>query len=209
MQGRGAGGCVSLRPTPGKALFFRRGAKTFCREEPPAAMGVCASFPGKPYSSVEGRKLFAGKRRRRRCGFAPHSQESLILPLRGANLLPGKAPGVCVSLRLTPRESLIPPLRGENQLPGEAPAAVGVCASFQGKPYFSVEGRKPIAGKRRRRLCAFAPHTRESLILPSRGATFCPEKPPAAEGVCAPYPGKPYPSVEGRKLFAGKSPRRR
>ena len=56
MQGRGAGGGVGLRLIPGKALFFRQGAQTFCREEHPAAVWVCASHPGKPYSSVEGRK---------------------------------------------------------------------------------------------------------------------------------------------------------
>ena len=66
LPGKGAGGCcVSLRPIPRKALFFRRGAQTFCREEAPAAAGVCAPFPGKPYSSVERRKPVAGKRRRR------------------------------------------------------------------------------------------------------------------------------------------------
>ena len=74
--------------------------------------------PGKPYSSVEGRKPFAGKRRRRLREFAPHSRESLILPLRGANRLPGKGA-----------------------------AAVGVCATFPGKPYFSVEKRKPFTRK--------------------------------------------------------------
>ena len=52
------GSCVSLRPIPGKALFFRRGAQTGCREKAPAAVGVCAPLPGKPYSSVEGRKPF-------------------------------------------------------------------------------------------------------------------------------------------------------
>ena len=63
--------------------------------------------PGKPYSSVEGRKPFAGKRRRRLREFAPHSRESLILPLRGANRLPGKgAGGSCVSLRPIPRKGL-------------------------------------------------------------------------------------------------------
>ena len=99
--GKAPGGCVGLRLTPGKALFFRRGAQTFCREEPSAAVWVCASFPGKPYSSVEGRKPVARKRRRRLLGFAPHSRESLILPLRGANFLPGRAAGGWVSLRLT------------------------------------------------------------------------------------------------------------
>ena len=41
------GGCVSLRPIPRKALFFRREAQTLHREEPP---GGCVSLrlpPGK------------------------------------------------------------------------------------------------------------------------------------------------------------------
>ena len=61
LQGRGAAGCESLRPIPGKALFLRREAQTFHREEPPPAAGVCASLPGKPYSSVERRKPFTRK----------------------------------------------------------------------------------------------------------------------------------------------------
>lgn len=32
-----------------------------CRGEPPAAVRVCASLPGKPYSFVEGRKPFTGE----------------------------------------------------------------------------------------------------------------------------------------------------
>ncbi len=161
LQGRGAGGCGSLRPAPGKALFFRRGAQTFCREEAPAAAGVCAPFPGKPYSSVEGRKPVAGKRRRRPWEFAPPSRESLISPSRSANLSPGKAP-----------------------------AAVGVCAQLPGKPYFSVEGRKPFTRKSPRRLREFAPHSRESLISPSRGANPSPGKAPGGRGSLRPIPGK-------------------
>ena len=104
---KAAGGCGSLRPPPWKALFLRRGAQTFRRGIRPEPVGVCASLPGKPYSSVEGRKPFAGKRRRRRpCEFAPHSRESLILPLRGANPAPGKGAGGRVSLRLPPGKAL-------------------------------------------------------------------------------------------------------
>ena len=61
LQGRGAVGCESLRPIPGKALFLRRGAQTLHPEKPPAAVGVCASLPGKPYSSVERRKPCTGE----------------------------------------------------------------------------------------------------------------------------------------------------
>ena len=145
LQGRGAVGCESLRPIPGKALFLRRGAQTLHPEKPPAAVGVCAPLPGKPYSSVEGRKPFAGKRRRRLREFAPHSRESLILPLRGANRLPGKGAGGRGSLRLLPGKALF--LRREAQ---------------------TFHPEKP------RRLREFAPPSRESLILPSRGANPSP-----------------------------------
>ncbi len=88
-------------------LLLCVGAQTGCPEEPPPApVGVCASLPGKPYSSVEGRKLFAGKRRRRRCEFAPPFRESLISPLRGANFLQGRGAVGCGSLRLPPGKAL-------------------------------------------------------------------------------------------------------
>ena len=132
--------------------------------------------PGKPYFSVEGRKPFAGERRRRRCGFAPHTRESLILPLRGANFLPGRAPGGRGGLRLTPGKALFFRQEAQTFHPDKAPAAVRVCASFPGKPYSSVEGRKLIAGKSHRRPRGFAPCTRESRILPSRGANLLPGK---------------------------------
>ena len=38
LQGRGAVVCESLRPAPGKALFFRRGAQTLHPEKVPAAV---------------------------------------------------------------------------------------------------------------------------------------------------------------------------
>ena len=60
----------------------------------------------------------------------------------------------------------------------------------------------------RRRLCGFAPHTRKSLISPLRGANFLQGRGAVAAGVCASLPGKAYSSVERRKPFAGKSPRR-
>ncbi len=170
MPGRAAGSGGSLRLGVEKALFFRRGAQTLCREEPPAAVWVCALESGKPYSSVEGRKLFAGKSPRRPRGFAPHTRESHILPLRGANQLPGRAAGDRGGLRLIPGKALFFRREAQTNCREEAPAAMRVCASHPGKPYSSVERRKLIAGKSHRRPRGFAPHTRESLILPLRGA---------------------------------------
>ena len=106
LPGRAPAGCVSLRLTPGKALFLRREAQTLQPEKAPAAVWVCASLPGKPYSSVEGRKPFTRKSPRRLCEFAPPSRESLILPLRGANPSPGKAPAAGESLRPAPGKAL-------------------------------------------------------------------------------------------------------
>ena len=227
-----------MRPAPGKALFFRREAQTLHPEEHPAAVRVCAPLPGKPYSSVERRKPSARKSPRRLWEFAPPSPESLILPLRGANPSPGKAAGGGVSLRPAPGKALFFRREAQTLRPEEPPPAVGVCASLPGKPYSSVERRKPFAGKSRRRRCEFAPRSRESLILPSRGANRPPgkasavgeslrpapgkalffrreaqtvrlEKPPPSVRVCAPLPGKPYFSVERRKPSAWKSLRRR
>ena len=177
MPGKGAGGRGSLRLLPGKALFLRREAQTFHPEKPPAAVGVCAPLPGKPYSSVERRKPFTGKSARSQCEFAPPSRESLITPLRGANRLPGKGA-----------------------------AAVGVCASFPGKPYFSVEKRKPFTRKSAGGRGSLRPIPGKALFLRRGAQTLHPEKPPAAVGVCAPLPGKPYSSVEGRKPFTREEP---
>ena len=140
-------------------------------------MGVCAPLPGKPYSSVERRKPFTGKSARSQCEFAPPSRESLITPLRGANRLPGKGA-----------------------------AAVGVCASFPGKPYFSVEKRKPFTRKSAGGRGSLRPIPGKALFLRRGAQTLHPEKPPAAVGVCAPLPGKPYSSVERRKPFTREEP---
>ncbi len=156
-----AGGGGGLRLIPGKALFFRRG-----------------------------RKLFAGKRRRRVWEFAPHSRESLILPSRGANLLPGRATGGCGGLRLTPGKALFFRQGAQTFCRDKAPAAVWVCASYPGKPYSSVERRKPFAGKSRRWRCGFAPHSSESLILPLRGANQLPGRAPGGRGGLRLTPGK-------------------
>ena len=140
----------------------------------PPAVGVCAPFPGKPYSTVEGRKHFDWKSLRRRCEFAPHSRESLILPSRGANLAPGKAAAGRESLRLTPGKALFLRRGAQTFCREKPPPAVRVGAPPPGKLYSTVEGRKPCAWKSRRRRWEFAPHPRESLIPPSRGANLAP-----------------------------------
>ena len=178
-------------------------------------MGVCAPFPGKPYFSVEGRKPFTGKSPRRLWGFAPHTRESLILPSRGANLLPGRAPGGCESLRLIPGKDLFHRQGAQTFCREKAPAAVRVCASFPGKPYSSVEGRKLFAGRGAGGRVSLRLTPGKALFHRGGAQTFCREEAPAAVwvcalelGVCASHPGKPYSTVERRKLFAEKSRRR-
>ena len=125
-------------------------------------------------------------------------RESLILPSRGANLLQGRGAGGCGSLRPIPGKGLFLRREAQTFCREEAPAAAGVCAPFPGKPYSSVERRKPVAGKRRRRPWEFAPPSRESLILPSRGANPSPGKsrrrlrefaPPSRESLILPLRG--------------------
>lgn len=126
-----------------------------------AAGGVGLRLGAGSLRPIERRKHFAGKRRRRWCEFAPwsrefapHTRKSLILPLRGANLLSGRAPGGRGGLRLTPGKALFFRRGAQTFCREEAPAAVGVCALESGKPYSTVEGRKLFAGKRRRQLAA-------------------------------------------------------
>ena len=114
-------------------------------------------------------------------------RESLILPSRGANLLQGRGAGGCGSLRPIPGKGLFLRREAQTFCREEAPAAAGVCAPFPGKPYSSVERRKPVAGKRRRRPWEFAPPSRESLILPSRGANPSPGKSPRRRREFAPH----------------------
>ena len=170
--------------------------------------GVCASHPGKPCFTVDGRKPFTGKSPRRRCGFAPwsrefapHTRESLILPLRGANFLQGRGAGGGVGLRLIPGKTLFHRCGAQTFYREKPPAAMWVCASFPGKPYSSVEGRKLFAGKSRRRLCEFAPHTQESLILPLRGANLLPGKAVGGRGSLRPTPVKALFYRRGAQTF--------
>ena len=105
--------------------------------------------------------ICTGARRRQLREFAPHSRESLILPLRGANFLQGRGAGGRGSLRLLPGKALC--LRREAQT-------------------FHPE--------KRRRLREFAPHSRESLISPSRGANLLQGRGAGGCGSLRPIPGK-------------------
>ena len=80
--------------------------------------------------------LYVGESRRSQCEFAPPSRESLILPLRGANPSPGKAPRRRCEFAPHSRESLILPSRGANLSPGRAAAGCGSLRLTPGKALF-------------------------------------------------------------------------
>ena len=148
-------------------------------------MRVCASHPGKPYFSVEGRKLLPGKGA---CGC-----EGLRLGAGSLRLIPGK-PYSSVEGRkpiagkkrrrlweFAPhtRESLISPSRGANFCREKAPVAVRVCALEPG-------------------VCA---SFRESLILPLRGANFLPGKGAGGRVSLRPIPRKALFFRRGAQTF--------
>ena len=136
-------------------------------------MGVCAPYPGKPYSSVEGRKLFAGKRRRRPCEFAPTLRKALFFR-RGAQTFCREEPSAGVGFAPHSLESLISPLRGANLLPGRGASGRVSLRLTPGKALFFRQEAQTFCREKPRRLCEFAPYTQESLILPLRGANLLP-----------------------------------
>ena len=206
---RHSGGCEEFTFHPGKPYSHRWGRKPFAGRR---AAG-CEELHLRSHRILPSRaQTVAGKRRRRRCGFAPHSRlflvrarhlgknpgdyvwvaphsRSLILPLR-AQTFAGRVARMA-SLRPHP-ESLILPL-GKQTFCLEKPSAIigvtysvkalfyrrrrkpihgkrrrrGWCALHPGKPYSSVEGIG-FCRKSCRRLCGFAPHSRESFILVRR-----------------------------------------
>lgn len=73
-------------------LLLCVGAQTLHREKPPAAAGVCASLPGKPYSSVERRKPIAGKSAGGRGSLRPTPGKALFFRRGAQTLHPGEHP---------------------------------------------------------------------------------------------------------------------
>ena len=140
---------LSLRLPPVKALSHRRQAQTFCRERRRGPARVCASLPSKPYSTVGRRKPFGEKGAVGPPEFAPPPRQSLILPPAGANPLSRKALCARLSLRLPPVKAL---------------STVGRRKLFDEKGAVGPP--------------EFAPHPRQSLILPSAGANPLARKAP-------------------------------
>ena len=83
-----AGSRPSLRPIAGKAMYLRYETPTFCPGMRPDTGRVGAPLPAKPCASVTRRQHFALERSRSPAELALHCRQSLVPPLRGANILP-------------------------------------------------------------------------------------------------------------------------
>ena len=194
-----AGSRPSWRPIAGRAMYIRYEAPTFRPEAQPGTGRVGASVPAKPCASVTRRQHFTLRIGRASPMLAPFCPQSLVPPLRGANILPGAQPVTgrvgaplpakpCVSvtrrqhfalersrtppeLALHCRQSLMPPLQGANILS------------------WSAAGHRP----------SWRPVTGKALCLRYEAPTFYPEARPAAGKVRARLPAKPINSVFVRK----------
>ena len=156
-----AGNRPSWRPIAGKALCLRCEAPTFCPGALPVTGRVGASVPAKPYASVTGRQHFALERSRPPAELAPHCRQSLVPPLRGANILPWSAAGHRPSWRPITGKALCLRCEAPTFCPGTRPGHRPSWRSIAGKalclrcgaPTFYPEAR-PAAGKVRARLPA-------------------------------------------------------
>ena len=83
-----AGHRPSWRLGAGKALCLRYEAPTFYPGAQPVTGRVGAPLPAKPYASVTGRQHFTLRIGRASPMLAPFCPQSLVPPLRGANILP-------------------------------------------------------------------------------------------------------------------------
>ena len=100
-------------------------------------------MPAKPYASVTGRQHFTLRIGRASPKLAPHCRQSLVPPLRGANILPWSAAGHRPSWRSFARKALCLRYGAPTFYPEARPAAGKVRARFPAKPINSVFVREP------------------------------------------------------------------
>ena len=130
------------RPFAGKTLCLRYGAPTFYPEARPVTGRVGAPLPAKPYASVTRRQHFALERSRAPPKLVPHCRQSLVPPLRGANILPWSAAGNRPSWRPIAGKTLYLRCEAPTFCPGAQPVTGRVGALLPAKPCASVTGRQ-------------------------------------------------------------------
>ena len=169
-----AGHRPSWRLGAGKALCLRYGAPTFYPENRPGIAHVGAPLPAKPCISVAGRQHFTLRLGRSPTELAPQCRQSHVYPLRRRQHFALRR--LCPSAKLAPhcRQSLVPPLRGANICPGAQPATGRVGAPLPAKPCASVARRQHFTLRLGRTPAELAPHCRQSLVPPLRGANILP-----------------------------------
>ena len=140
-----AGHRPSWRPIAGKTLYLRCEAPTFCPGAQPSTGRVGAPLPANPCASVARRQHFALERSRSPAELAPHYRQSLVPPLRGANILPWSAAGHRPSWRLGAGKTLCLRYGAPTFYPEDRPVTAHVGARLPAKPYASVTGRQHLA----------------------------------------------------------------
>ena len=138
-----AGSRPSWRPIAGRAMYIRYEAPTFRPEAQPGTGRVGASVPAKPCASVTRRQHFTLERSRAPPELAPHCRQSLVPPLRGANILPWSAAGHRPSWRPIAGKALCLRYGAPTFYPEDRPAAGKVRARLPAKPINSVFVREP------------------------------------------------------------------
>ena len=140
----------------------------------PGTARVGALLPAKPCASVMRRQHFALERCRSPPKLAPHCRQSLMPPLRGANILPWSAAGHRPSWRLGAGKALCLRYGAPTFYPENRPGIAHVGARLPAKPYASVTGRQHFTlriGRASPMLALFCP---QSLVPPLRGANILP-----------------------------------
>ena len=169
-----AGHRPSWRLGAGKTLCLRYGAPTFYPEDRPVTAQVGAPLPAKPCIFVARRQHFALERSRQPVELAPHCRQSLVPPLRGANILPWSAADHRPSWRPITGKALCLRYEAPTFCPGAQPVTAQVGAPLPAKPCISVARRQNFALERSRQPVELAPHCRQILVPPLRGANILP-----------------------------------
>ena len=136
----------SWRPIAGKTLYLRCEAPTFCPGAQPSTGRVGAPLPAKPCASVARRQHFALERSRSPAELAPHYRQSLVPPLRGANILPWSAAGHRPSWRPFAGKTLCLRYRTPTFCPGPAAGrqkTIKKRAPSVARPWGAIRGSNP------------------------------------------------------------------
>ena len=167
----------------------------------PGTAQVGAPLPAKPCISVTRRQHFALRRLCPSAKLAPHCRQSLMPPLRGANILPWSAAGHRPSWRLGAGKALCLRYGAPTFCPENRPGIAHVGARLPAKPYASVTGRQHFTLRIGRASPCWRPFAGKTLCLRYGAPTFYPEARPGIAHVGALLPAKPCASVTGRQHF--------